>query len=380
MVHSLHRPPADTVPSLEALNTFIEQQKALLARTQSDIETLRQLKSETIADPASLADQLSGRAFRLSEQDDCESKVPEGIDWTLFAHKDPKPLQDLALAARAAYAARNKPSRKQHSELSDLQKLVKAARRTIIDPVLRDEQGNDDDPNATPQPNVTDPPRKAQHPDSAPTCRTTLAPRGPSGLFTRRAPPVDDLASAASSTVVDSEISTAATTSPRCNTPPPGAPPVPMALAKPVRTRRISTKLQRQNEDRSEAAQPPRPRRKASAARAVVKTEPDLDHEPEPKAEPEAPLPPEEDTNRPPPKVLGKRTRKDKEKPDNYKVLWSASEQNLLERLLEEIPASDPRRFLNISLAMNGRRTPRQVSSRVQKYLQKLKKYGVEGK
>jgi hypothetical protein len=60
--------------------------------------------------------------------------------------------------------------------------------------------------------------------------------------------------------------------------------------------------------------------------------------------------------------------------------MWSAEEQNLLERLLEEIPADDPRRYLKISVAMEGRRTPRQVSSRVQKYLQKLKKYGVEGR
>ncbi|KAJ7337501.1 hypothetical protein DFH08DRAFT_647420, partial [Mycena albidolilacea] len=68
-----------------------------------------------------------------------------------------------------------------------------------------------------------------------------------------------------------------------------------------------------------------------------------------------------------------------KPRTDTYKVLWSAGEQNMLERLLEEIPASDPRRwvvYLKISLAMEGRRTPRQVSSRVQKYLQKLKKYG----
>ncbi|KAJ7829393.1 hypothetical protein B0H14DRAFT_2366651, partial [Mycena olivaceomarginata] len=67
-----------------------------------------------------------------------------------------------------------------------------------------------------------------------------------------------------------------------------------------------------------------------------------------------------------------------KPRTDTYKVLWSAGEQNMLERLLEEIPASDPRRYLKISLAMEGRRTPRQVSSRVQKYLQKLKKYGIE--
>ncbi|KAF8208099.1 hypothetical protein K438DRAFT_1813394 [Mycena galopus ATCC 62051] len=82
-----------------------------------------------------------------------------------------------------------------------------------------------------------------------------------------------------------------------------------------------------------------------------------------------------------PPTVLGKRrrasTNKPKPKPDTYKVMWSASEQNLLERLLEEIPPSDPRRYLKISIAMEGRRTPRQVSSRVQKYLLKLRRFGV---
>ncbi|KAJ7680165.1 hypothetical protein B0H17DRAFT_1077071, partial [Mycena rosella] len=59
--------------------------------------------------------------------------------------------------------------------------------------------------------------------------------------------------------------------------------------------------------------------------------------------------------------------------------VWSMSEQNLLERLLEEIPAGDARRYQKISIAMGGRRTPRQMWSRVQKYLQKLKKFGVEG-
>ncbi|KAJ7130374.1 hypothetical protein C8R44DRAFT_613517 [Mycena epipterygia] len=84
----------------------------------------------------------------------------------------------------------------------------------------------------------------------------------------------------------------------------------------------------------------------------------------------------------PPPSVLGKRQRKSstgKPRPDTYKLMWSASEQNLLERLLEEVPASDPRRYAKISAAMDGKRTPRQVSSRVQKYLQKLKKFGVGG-
>ncbi|KAJ6588211.1 hypothetical protein B0H19DRAFT_1098356 [Mycena capillaripes] len=97
-----------------------------------------------------------------------------------------------------------------------------------------------------------------------------------------------------------------------------------------------------------------------------------------PSPSPPPPSSPAEDK----PSVLGKRSRKPATtaRTDTYKVMWSASEQNLLERLLDEIPSSDPRRYLKISLAMDGRRTPRQVSSRVQKYLQKLKKFGIEGK
>lgn len=33
--------------------------------------------------------------------------------------------------------------------------------------------------------------------------------------------------------------------------------------------------------------------------------------------------------------------------------------------------------WLKISRAMNGRRTPRQVASRVQKYFEKLKRFGI---
>ncbi|KAJ7680151.1 hypothetical protein B0H17DRAFT_1015172 [Mycena rosella] len=74
--------------------------------------------------------------------------------------------------------------------------------------------------------------------------------------------------------------------------------------------------------------------------------------------------------------VLGKRraSAATAQKQDTYEVMWHASEQNLLERLL---PARDAKRYQKISIAMGRRRTPRQVSSRVQKYRQKLKQFGV---
>lgn len=99
--------------------------------------------------------------------------------------------------------------------------------------------------------------------------------------------------------------------------------------------------------------------------------------------------PPEEDKS-----TVDKRG---KPRPETYKQAWSVSEQHLLERLLEEIPEGEKnryglkqfskidadKRFLyrswsKISKAMNGRRTARQVASRVQKYYEKLKRFGLE--
>jgi hypothetical protein len=82
------------------------------------------------------------------------------------------------------------------------------------------------------------------------------------------------------------------------------------------------------------------------------------------KAEPSPPTPePKADTDKP--------------KPETYKQAWSVSEQHLLERLLEEIPDGERNRWAKISQAMGGRRTPRQVASRVQKYFEMLKRFGV---
>ncbi|KAH9007383.1 hypothetical protein EDB83DRAFT_2462019 [Lactarius deliciosus] len=76
-----------------------------------------------------------------------------------------------------------------------------------------------------------------------------------------------------------------------------------------------------------------------------------------------------------------------------YKQAWSISEQHLLERLLTEISDGEKNRhetpFLSVHeenvnvhvflilKAMGGRRTPRQVASRVQMYFEKLKLFGV---
>ncbi|KAF8558557.1 hypothetical protein OG21DRAFT_1493787 [Imleria badia] len=70
----------------------------------------------------------------------------------------------------------------------------------------------------------------------------------------------------------------------------------------------------------------------------------------------------------------------DQNRSETYKQAWSISEQHLLERLLDEIPDRERNRWAKISQAMGGRRTPRQVASRVQKYFEKLKRFGVDNK
>ncbi|KAJ1301091.1 hypothetical protein OPQ81_003509 [Rhizoctonia solani] len=60
-----------------------------------------------------------------------------------------------------------------------------------------------------------------------------------------------------------------------------------------------------------------------------------------------------------------------------FKQNWTLAEQHTLERLLVEIPSTVKFRWVRISEAMGGTRTPRQVASRVQKYYEKMKKLGV---
>ncbi|KAJ2916223.1 hypothetical protein MD484_g4215, partial [Candolleomyces efflorescens] len=126
--------------TLEALEAFIQTQRSLLARTQSDIERLRTLKLDVIEDPQdfvdNLGDKLDSPSFRLSEQTDYGLDFPEKIQWGSFGGHDISPLQHLHHKLLTTNRLRTHPSKTQTSELSSVQRLVKEARKRIIDPVL----------------------------------------------------------------------------------------------------------------------------------------------------------------------------------------------------------------------------------------------------
>ncbi|KAI5121916.1 hypothetical protein M0805_000245 [Coniferiporia weirii] len=73
-------------------------------------------------------------------------------------------------------------------------------------------------------------------------------------------------------------------------------------------------------------------------------------------------------------------SQRGRNKSTTFNQTWSDEEQKLLDMLLERFPDGTKNRWANISKEMGGRRTPRQVASRVQKYFAKMKKWGVDMK
>jgi hypothetical protein len=91
--------------------------------------------------------------FKLSEQSDVVPGPPKDLEWTIFTSlgtviflpqyvkpscrtSDPEPLRQLANSSRTTRAEQNQPRPFQASPLSNLQRFVKIARKSIVDPVL----------------------------------------------------------------------------------------------------------------------------------------------------------------------------------------------------------------------------------------------------
>lgn len=270
-----------------------------------------------------------------------------------MTNTDPAALQALARTTRQNYMQRNQPCPYQRSELSDLQKLVKEAKRTIIDPVLAQFACLSDPDSESELERVLKPRpeeirrekerEKLRELKKRRICGGLKLPsraRGPSGVFIRR-----DIDDESVHVDVDADVSLDGDVDSN------GLLPAPLAMD--VESSIAST-----------SRSPSSPRHTSRVRRPSTKLQTQKD-------------PPDPEPPPPPPAVKRDKDAKGKPRSETYKLAWSVSEQHLLEQLLEQIPDGEKNRWQKISRAMEGRRTPRQVASRVQKYFEKLKRFGV---
>ncbi|KAI5989863.1 hypothetical protein EDC04DRAFT_2815767 [Pisolithus marmoratus] len=429
--------------TLQALSAYVDHQKTLLARTQADIERLKQLKKEipALSNPPPLSDdpdkspvsQLLGSREKILALECYHPSLsfPDKIDWQTFSACDPTPLRTLAIRTRLHHTQCSVPQPTQRSPLSALQRFVKDARKMIIDPVLESICSNpptsetepisttncmdnsdslhvqtttlpaslSEDESQRPTPlvqestsatrkreraraNIRDLKKRRLRPDLIVGCK--LGEEGSDPLLVRHdmedesaevdvsidtptATPVDGTTSVqGDATEMNASLVTPAEQagcggSSRSTS----GPPVYMdAFARPSRIRKPSLKLQSQvlgeKRDLSPLLTPPPSLGKRSRDPWEIRSA----------------------TRKPKLESLSTslelNVETNKLRPDTYKQAWSISEQHLLERLMEEIPDGERNRWAKISQAMGGRRTPRQVAGRVQKYFEKLKRFGID--
>lgn len=388
-----------------------------------------------------IGSKLNSPGLRLSENDEYSvSPLANEVHWQVFSSADPTPLRTFAVRKRLAHTEWSVPHTTQHSPLSSLQQFVKDARRIIIDPVLgsfdpdnaiyltsnsnlttstfhagldqptlsEDEAMEDEKESQSPpvQESLTATRRrerahaKIQKLKERRITYDTAAENGEvaDAVFVRN--DVDDESGEVdiserslwpsgndnASMDVDDSTNTTVPSTPSIIAPPELA--QPLASRSKRRTSTINQHLVTQSDSLNRSSRSRKPYVKLQLQ--------SLDSNLEANAESMSIV-------IPPLSTLGKRSRDPvdikninhnfktepsppasepkadtaKPKPETYKQAWSVSEQHLLERLLEEIPDGERNRWAKISQAMDGRRTPRQVASRVQKYFEKLKRFGV---
>lgn len=270
---------------------------------------------------------------------------------------DPTALQTFARDTRQAYIQHHTPSSHQHSPLSDLQKFVKEARQTIVDPVLSQfatllESGPD-----APRPefdigvktgmSAEELKREREReklrelrkrrisgngglglPSTTDAFHHLGRAREVAGVFVRR--DVED-----ENEEVDVDLSldpdpgqsfALSTTPMEVNSP--SGPSTLSQTVSPhaVRIRRPSTKLQAAQSSSSTYTTNSKPRRVTTAKRKRDPSSEPESEEPEP-----GPIPAKRHASREYPAP-------GKPKSETYKQAWSVSEQHLLEQLLEQIP------------------------------------------
>jgi hypothetical protein len=321
--------------SFHALDTYIQSQKALLARTQSDLDRLRRIRDQATTHPDTFFHSADEKVFfvfndqlSLFNQRSHSSVIlfsllivsPTSLPrskikstgiysdvkvcpvtplFLLLTNnsdvKDPTPLHALAADLRATHHARSQPSMKQQSALSSAQQLVRTARRNIIEPVLASFELSSDSSD------------EEQEPAPLEIRRIHLRKSG----LTVRASGVHILRDVQDESqdvdiATDGEPLAPAPSTMITSLPPPHSPTEPMTISAPSMR---SSRPRRPLPTRPHAA-----KAKQSALKAEQLSGPPI-------------------------------AKKEKPRSETYKQAWSVSEQHLLERLLAEIPDGEKNRY-----------------------------------
>lgn len=269
-----------------------------------------------------------------------------------YQKKDTSQLYNYALETRAALVQKTRPLLiQQTSPLSELQLLVKRARKTMVDPILaRFEQMSSPEPSSSEEELDPEEVKRRQERErirqlknkkiyasslSLPTSSTlSLKPQGTEGVFIRR--DIDD-----ETMEVDIDIGDGLEGSEKKID---GgllslAPAIDTKLG--IRIRRPTIK-KAQSQHSSGAGNTKDTTTTQNSHRSPKKSQPKSSLMAVALRPPPDPQSSDEDTTlpeNPPENLNSKRKSKDpKPKPETYKQSWSVSEQNLLEQLLEEIP------------------------------------------
>ncbi|KAF8574038.1 hypothetical protein K439DRAFT_880160 [Ramaria rubella] len=370
--------------TLATLDAFLDSQRHLLARTQSDLHKLAGLRERALADPEDFVDnaenELDNPAFKLSQYE--PPQRPEEIDWELFTSFDPSPFTNIAIPGPPPVSS----ATKQISPPSELQTFVREANKSILgdfQPFVAREPEDDPldvDADAANEQRLAElveqgkanlPQASAKIDAGTPSLRKRASSNKLS--CTREALGLDTKGKGK----VDKSDNMSMNIMPLQN--------YPQARGRPQRLRKPKIRP-----DEIYAASPPVQPSPPSPSSSSPPNLPLLrkatfgsDKPESAKRAPSEDSLSDETVTEGPRRKKTKRQENSKQRKPNapsetFNLPWSLSEQHLLEKLLEEIPAGEKQRWAKISKAMSGKRTPRQVASRVQKYFEKLKKFGVE--
>ncbi|KIJ40405.1 hypothetical protein M422DRAFT_256637 [Sphaerobolus stellatus SS14] len=368
--------------TLATLEAFLESQRRVLARTQADMHKLAALREDALESPEefieNLDEKLDDPAFKMSEYE--VFRVPGDIDWDLFASMDPSVFNKIQLPGPPPFSTTDK----QRSPPSELQNFVSQAAKDILGD-FKPFVPPPDEPFSPDEDDAANDLRLAELVSAGKPIGTASekpAPRRRPGSGLRLKHENEALtALAAGWHGKDDKTGLALVASPTT----PCENMTPQVRLRSQRVRRPTMRAEEMLKARSPSVAPlcapstPQDVEPPVITPATAAATDDTDVQMQDGEE-------ETQSQATPTKAKGRKQDREPSKPprrrgapsETFNLPWTPEEQNHLERLLEEIPAGEKNRWAKISKAMAGKRTPRQVASRVQKYFEKLRKFGVE--